>query len=172
MNWSFLDSLRKRSRNYAALCEVLESFIGGQFQIVKKIEEDAVRRRGEISEIEINADNKEITVYFNWLCEERLVHDSKSRHTLKWFLVERPFRDLFLRKTSGKLFLRVPFGSYRSHPDEDRVKMWGGGFSEVCHFYKKDDHTNLVKNGDAFIPYWELHTISFFHAIQIALRKK
>ncbi|TSC83427.1 MAG: hypothetical protein G01um101417_600 [Parcubacteria group bacterium Gr01-1014_17] len=174
MGWSLSDLLHKRSRNCTTLSDVLSGFIGGQFEITKKIDGDAVHRRGEIDEIEINDKVKEITVYFNWLCEEKLVHDNKLRTELKWVLVERPFRDLFLKKSSGKFFLKVPFGSYRSHPDEDRVKMWGGGWSEVCRFYKRDDHTNLVQNGAEIISYWELHRVSFFCAINIAIamRKK
>ncbi len=148
--------------NCTHLEKILEGFVNGQFQMIRRTKSDTLHFRGEIEKINV-ANQKKIHISFNWLCEERVVHDWSLQPRLKWYLLDQSI---------GKRSLEVPFRAYYVQHDEDRIKMWGGGWSEVCRFFKKDDHTNLVRNGNEIIQYWELHKLSFFRAIIIALGKK
>jgi hypothetical protein len=146
--------------NRKHLAEILKEFVGGQFQMIRRTKQDTLHFRGEVEKINVAADQKKISFSFNWLCEERLVHDWSLQSRLKWFLLDHPV---------GNHSLEVPFRAYYVQPDEDRIKLWGGGWNEVCRFYKKGDHTNLTSNGDEIVPCWELHKLSFFHAMRVSL---
>ncbi len=112
--------------------------------------------RGEIRKIEVSNGVKTVTITFSWLYEERQVHNWKLDAKLKWFPLERPFQN-----EMKELCLNIPFDSFRLHPDEDRVKMWGGGFGDISRFYKAFDHTNLEQEGGELIPYLKKHELAF-----------
>ena len=146
-----------------ALTEILKEFIGGQFQVIKRVKDDNAHLRGEISGIKVFSGIKEVAILFKWLCEERLIHNWKLEAKLKWFPMDHPF---------GDPCLKIPFDAFRSHPDEDRVKMWGGGFSEVCRFYKRDDFANLVRVGDDFVPRHEKYELALKLITIVLLNQK
>ena len=118
--------------------------------------------RGEIKECAIPSNkNRRVLISFNWLSERRLFLDEWWKPKPQWVLLEPPH---------SSSTLDVGFSSYYTQQDEGRIKMWGE-LGEVCRFFGKDDHTNLVRNGDEILHYWELHKLNFFRAIIIALRK-
>jgi len=121
----------------------LEEFVGGQFLMETT---DDLIFRGEIKSFSIpkNGD-KRILISFDWLSECRPAVDASFNRIPKWFLVEQSIESP----------LDVSFSSYYSQPDEGRVKMWGVR-GEICHFFRKEDHTNLVRQGDEFVPYCQL----------------
>ncbi len=137
----------------------LAGFNGGQFLMETK---EGLTFRGEIKECVIPSNkNRRVLISFNWLSERRLFLDEWWKPKTRWVLIEPP---------RGSSFLDVGFSSYYTQQDEERIKMWGA-FGEVCRFFKKEDHTNLVRNWDEIIPYWKLHKLNFFRAIIIALKK-
>lgn len=134
--------------------------MGGQFQLIRRRKGDCMHLRGEIQSVEVVSTPKTVIITFNWLFEERLVHNWELTPTLKWFPLERPFQS----EMNG-LKLIIPFDSFRPHPDEERVKMWGGGFGDIGRFYQPFDHTNVVPNGDEFVTRFEKHKTTFLRII-------
>jgi hypothetical protein len=133
--------------------KTLVKFIGGQFLMETK---EGLVFRGEISEYFVPDNrNKMVIITFNWLSERRLVSDANWNLVPKWYRLKPPI---------GHSLMNVGFTTYYSQPDEDRLKMWGEQ-GEVCHFFRKEDHTNLVSRGDEFVPYWQLHHLLFCRAI-------
>lgn len=130
--------------------------MGGQFQLRRRRGSDCLHLRGEIRTIEVIHEPLTVNLAFNWLLEECPVHDWKLDASLKWFPLERPCREKM-----GELKLTLPFDSFRPHPDEERVKLWGGGFGDICRFYQPFDHTNLVRNGDELVTRFEKHKAMF-----------
>ena len=63
--------------------------------------------------------------------------------------------------------LILPWDSFRLHPDEGQIKMWGGGFGDICRFYQPFDHTNLVWNGDELVTRFEKHRAMFLHILAL-----
>lgn len=141
------------------LKDKLTEFDGGQFLMDTK---EGLIFRGEIKECVIPNDKaRRVLVSFSWLCERRLFLDELWKPKPRWVLIEPPH---------GSSFLDVEFSSYYTQQDEDRVKMWGT-FGEVCRFFRKEDHTNLIRDEDRIVSYWELHKLNFFRAIIIAFKK-
>lgn len=139
----------------------LNEFAGGQFQMETK---EHLLFRGEIADsIAPSSEIRRVLVSFVWLAERRFIFDENWTLRPKWFLLQQP-------AGLKSPYLSVEFSYYYSQQDEDRVKM-RGTLGEVCHFYKKEDHTNLVCNGDEIVQYWELHKLGFFQAIMIVLKK-
>ncbi len=133
--------------------ETLREFAGGQFMMKTR---EGLVFRGKVSACFVPSKmNKRVLVYFHWLSERRLVLDKWEMLSQKWFLVEPSIHPHFLN---------IGFTSYYFQPDEERVKMWGE-FGEVCHFFTKGDHTNLVSCGDDFVPYCDLHKLEFWKVI-------
>lgn len=168
LDWSLLINPHRRSHDSELLKEILKDFVGGQFQLLRRRNGDLMHLRGEIRSIEVISETKTAVIAFNWLYEERLVHNWALDATLKWSPLERPFA----AELNGKLELRIPFDSFRPHPDEERVKMWGGGFGDICRFYQSFDHTNLVPHGDVFVSRLEKHKSSFQRSILALLKKQ
>jgi len=136
--------------------KILGKFVGREAQFLMETKEGLVFR-GEISDCLVPNDrNKRVFVYFNWLTERRFVPDEGGKQKLKWFLQDSP--------PGGSPLLDVGFAYYYSQPDEDRLKMKGDR-GEVCHFFKKEDHTNLVRCGDEFTPYYLLHQRWLWQAV-------
>ena len=137
----------------------LVEFNGGQFLMETR---EGLTFRGEIKECVIQSNkNRRVLIFFNWLSERRFFLDEWWRPKPRWVMLEPPH---------SSSTLDVGFSSYYTQQDEDRIKMWGT-FGEVCRFFKREDHTNLVRNNDTIIPYCELHKLNFFRAIIIALKK-
>lgn len=137
----------------------LTEFNKGQFLMETK---EGLIFRGEIKECVIpSKKNRRVLISFEWLSERRLFLDAWWKPKPRWVLLEPP---------RGVPFLDVGFTSYYTQQDEERIKMWGT-FGEVCKFFRKDDHTNLVRNGNEIVPHWELHRLDFFRAIIIATKK-
>mgnify|MGYP001572889612 CR=1 FL=1 len=166
LDWSLLVNPHRKSHDCGLLKAILKDFVGGQFQLLRRKRGDCMHLRGEIQSIEVICDPRTVVLTFNWLCEERLEHDWKLDATLKWFTLERPFKDEI-----GQLTLTIPFDSFRPHPDEERVKMWGGGFGDICRFYQPFDHTNLVQQGDEFVTRFEKHNLMFLRLVLALLTK-
>lgn len=138
----------------------LGKFQNGQFLMETK---EGLMFRGEIKECVIPAGkNRRVLIAFNWLCERRFILNEWWKPVPKWVRLESPI---------GSSHLDVIFSTYYIQYDEERLKMWGE-LGEVCRFFKKDDHTNLVRTGDEIVSYWELHKFNFFRAIQIAVALK
>ena len=138
----------------------LAEFDGGQFSMETK---EGLVFRGEIRDCYApNDKNKRVLISFNWLSERRFVLDNYWKSRPKWYLIETP---------TGSPYLDVRFTTYYSQPDEDRIKMWGE-LGEICRFFKKGDHSNLVRCGDEFVPFCSLHELKFWQAIIVALSIK
>lgn len=152
LDWSLLVNPHRKSHDPELLRRILKDFVGGQFQLRRRRRGDYMHLRGETRSIVVVNDPKIVSITFNWLLEERLVNN--------WFPLERPFKS----KLNG-LKLTIPFDSFRPHPDEERVKMWGGGFGDICRFYQPFDHTNLVWNGDELVTRFEKHKAMFLRII-------
>lgn len=141
---------------------ILKEFDGGQFQMETK---ENLLFRGEIADsIAPSSELRRVLVSFVWLAERRSVFDENWTLRPKWFLLQQP-------DGLKSPYLSVEFSYYYRQTDEDRVKM-RGILGEVCHFYKKEDHTNLVRQEDDLVPYGKLHRLSFFQATIVALLKK
>lgn len=140
----------------ARLQRILDGFADGQFQLVKR--KEGLMFRGEIKSCEVASNgSKEVVISFNWLCEQR---------NQRWFLKPQPPPPVSSPR------LNVCFNTYYSQPDEERVKMWGGGWEEVCHFFKKGDHTNLVDGEGRFVPYCDLHKTKLWQVVVAMLLNK
>ena len=137
--------------NPGSLEKKLASFIGGQFQ-VKRVKDELIFR-GEIHKLSISKTRK-MEITFGWLCEKKV--STHYSYKTKWFLRGYPL---------GRPKLTIDFTCYYSQSDEDRLKVWGGGWEDVCHFFKPDDHTNLVLHEGEYLPYSELHQLNFWRLI-------
>ncbi len=139
----------------------MREFVGGQCRVQTKERELS---QGEIKAFRIYGDNpRRIRIYFAWLCSERRAFDKLSKPwktKLKW---------LPTQCSLGPPFLDLSFRTYYYQPDEERIKMWGGGGSEVYRFYKPDDHLRLVPDGGNYIPYHELYAHKLKLALWVAL---
>lgn len=140
----------------------LAEFVGGQFQMQRT--KEGLVFQGEIESYRVENDGKKcVFLSFNWLCERRFVgFDGSGKLKPKW---------VKLQSHLGLPRLEVPFTTYYYQPDEERLKMWGGGWGEVCRFYKPGDWMNLVRFGadeDKFVPYYELCR-TFRISVMIAL---
>ena len=123
----------------------LTEFTEGQFSMVTK---EGLVFRGEIQSCVIPKNSlRQIFISFAWLCERRFVFNNLWTPKPKWSLLGPP---------TGESMLEVGFSFYYLQPEEERIKIWSE-LGEVCRFYKKNDYTNLVRNGDSFVPYAILH---------------
>lgn len=141
---------------------ILKGFDGGQFQMETK---EHLLFRGEIANsIAPSSEIRRVLVSFVWLSERRFVFDENWTLRPKWLLLQQP-------DGLKSPYLSVEFSYYYRQPDEDRVKM-RGTLGEVCHFYKREDHTNLVRMEDGFMQYWKLHKLQFCRALHIAIANR
>ena len=136
--------------------------MGGQFELRRRRGNDCLHLRGEISILEVICEPPTVNLTFSWLYKALPKHDWKLDVTLKWCPLERPFKN----EMNG-FTLILPWDSFRLHPDEGRIKMWGGGFGDICRFYQPFDHTNLVWNGDELVTRFEKHRAMFLHILAL-----
>ncbi|HTE48613.1 MAG TPA: hypothetical protein VK675_01765 [Candidatus Paceibacterota bacterium] len=180
--------------NAKRLEKTLKEFVGGQMMIDEK---DGLKLRGQTSRfIVYNRGEKRILIFVDWLCERKFVVDKFWKPIPKWFPLEpptalvssnwlserkyvldqmsidSPIRESYLLEPpSDPFFLDVGFTTYYSQPDEDRLKMFGE-FGGICHFFRKNDHTNLVRCGEEFVPYGQIHLLKLRRIFVALLAKK
>jgi hypothetical protein len=137
--------------NPVKLAEALKKFVGGQVEIKTNVKCCGSILRGEIQSYTVvgQVGNSRVLLTLNWLCELRMRFD----HQHQW--VPRPIWEPI--KTIGTPFLDIPFTAFYEQPDEERLKMWGEGWGEVCKFFKAEDWTNLVKVGEEYKSYFSIH---------------
>lgn len=123
--------------------EILEIFLKGfnegQFLIKTP---DGLVLRGEIKEAFLRPTTKKVVVTLEWLAESRPSCDEFWKPELKWF----PHKS----HPSVQTFIEVGFIKFYYQPKKDRLKM-SGDFGETCWFFKPEDTTNLVREGDTFV---------------------
>lgn len=165
--------------NSAPLETRLAEFVGGQCKSRRREERDGdyIVRRGEILGFKVWKNIKRVRVHFNWLCRQHTVFDKTKkpwRERLKWSpippLIGPPGPDRSIPQLSS--YLDIDFTSSYYEPDEGRLKMWGGGYGEVCRFFPKEDHTNLVQVAeDEYVEQCIFRQLNLWRAIMIALRQ-
>ncbi len=139
---------------------MLAGFTGGQFQMQTR---EGFLFRGEIKESFAPSDKvKRVLISFTWLTERRFFFDEFWTLRPKWSLQQIPPKSPYLD---------VGFSYYYNQPDEDRIKM-RGELGEICHFYRQGDYTNLIRNGDEFLPYATRHHLRLWRAIVVLLHRK
>lgn len=145
--------------NKRRLEKELKRFKEGQFLMVTK--HDLIFR-GKIKDCFVPDINiKRVLIHFHWLGELRFIPQEYAKPLPKWFII---------KPLVGSTFLDVGFTAYYYQPDEERLKMWGG-FGEICHFFKEDDYSNLVRQENELIPYCQIRQRQFWQIIAFLLLK-
>ena len=125
----------------------LNLLIGGQFQM--KTREGVFR--GEIKEC-MALSNRRIKISFNWLCVGYVFFDNSG--------LPKPRKWVLLKDPPGLHHVDLEWRYFYFQTDENRVKI-KGQLGEICHLFRKGNHTNLVRCGDEFVAYAKIHQLEF-----------